>query len=276
MKHSRKTFLKTLVAGTLASSAGSLTAKPQIAKTKHPLKLGIASYSLRAYMIDEVISIAKQLDIKHVALKSMHMPLNNSDAVIRNIANKFKQAGLDLYGAGVVYMKSAAEVKNAFRYAKAAGMRVIIGVPNPELLPLVNEKVQETDIKLAIHNHGPGDDIYPSPESAYEKIKDMDPRMGLCIDIGHTLRIGLDPAKDIKRFADRLFDLHIKDVTMAAPKGENLELGRGVMDIPGVIKALRKIKYSGVMGLEYEKNAKNAFPGLAESVGYARGVMNSV
>ncbi len=278
MKYSRKTFLQLLGAGALAAGTpgiGQAAAAPEKRGT-HPLTLGLASYSLRSLSLDQTIAACLRLGLKQVAFKSMHMPLELPDADLKAIGEKVRTAGLDLYGAGVVYMKTEAEVLNAFRYAKAAGLRMIIGVPNHDLLPLVDQQVKATNIKVAIHNHGPGDEVYPSPDSVYEKVKNLDPRIGLCIDIGHTIRIGLDPVEKIKKYADRLYDLHLKDVNKAAAEGDTLELGRGIIDIPAVIKALKKIRYAGVMALEYEKDGDDPLPGLAESVGYARAMMRMV
>ena len=134
--------------------------------------------------------MTRRLDIPKLCLKSMHMPLDSTPEEIRTRAAKVKEAGIDLYGGGVIYMANEEQVENAFAYAGFAGMEVIVGVPEHELLGLCNKKVRETGIKLAIHNHGPGDDKYPTPESAYTLIKDLDPGMGLCVDIGHTVRIG--------------------------------------------------------------------------------------
>jgi sugar phosphate isomerase/epimerase len=206
----------------------------------------------------------------------MHMPLESSDEEIRSIREKVDKAGLSLYGAGVIYMKTAEEVENAFRYAKAANIDVIIGVPNHDLLKLVETKVKETNIKLAIHNHGPGDEVYPTPEVVYDKIKSLDSRIGLCIDIGHVKRLGLDPVKNIHKYADRLYDVHLKDVDIAAAEGMSVEFGRGVIDIPAVLKALKEIKYTGVMALEFEKDAKDVLPGLSECVGYTHGALDSL
>ena len=136
--------------------------------------------------------------------------------------------------------------------------------------------MQEYDIKLAIHNHGPGDTQYPTPAVVYEKIKDLDSRIGLCNDIGHTKRSGIDPAKSILDFADRTYDVDLKDVSKAAPEGESVEIGRGVIDIPKIIRTLKKIRYRGVMAIEYEKNADDPLAGLAESVGYVRALMKTV
>jgi inosose dehydratase len=192
------------------------------------------------------------------------------------VVAQVKAAGLDLYGGGVIYMKNEAEVNQAFDYAKAAGMKVIIGVPLPELLPLVDKKVKEYDIKVAIHNHGPGDKVYPVPATIIEKIKDLDKRIGLCNDVGHTFKAGVDPVASIEQFADRLLDIHMKDETRADAQADTMEVGRGIMNIPQIIRALVKINYSGIVSFEYEKLENDPLPGLAESVGYVRGVMATV
>lgn len=274
MKQSRKQFIKTLGTGALLSPITGIAAAPNTEnRVAQELNLGLASYSLRELSLEDTIAVTKRLGMKSIAFKSMHLPLDSTKAKIEEVAKKVKSAGLDLYGAGVVYMKSEDEVNNAFNYAQHAGMRVIIGVPNYELLPLVEKRVKETNIKLAIHNHGPGDDVYPSPDSVYEKVKDLDQRIGMCIDIGHTYRIGQDPSAKAKKYADRLHDIHLKDVDGLGAKGKTLELGRGIMDIPAFIKTLHKIKYQGVVALEYEKDGKDPVPGLAESLGYARGII---
>jgi sugar phosphate isomerase/epimerase len=236
-------------------------------------ELGLASYTLRNFKLDQMLAMTRRVGLKYIALKSVHLPLESTQAEIEAVAAKVKEAGLELYGGGVIYMKNETEVNLAFDYAKAAGMRVIIGAPQPELLALVNKKVQQYDIKLAIHNHGPGDKTYPTPVSAYEKIKDLDKRIGLCDDIGHTQRSGINPSESAERFADRLLDIHIKDVSQATAKGQGVEVGRGVIDIPGYLRTLIKVGYKGVVAFEYEKDADDPLAGLAESVGYVKGVL---
>jgi len=284
MKYSRNSFLKILGLGGIAAASNVMNATTFRNFNRESLKvlensgltLGLASYSTREFSLDETIEMANRLNLKKIAVKSMHMPLESSEEEIRNIVKKVDTAGLHMYGAGVIYMKTAEEVENAFRYAKAANMEVIIGVPNHDLLKLAEEKVKETNIKLAIHNHGPGDEVYPTPEVVFNKIKSLDSRIGLCIDIGHVKRLGLDPVKNVKKYADRLYDMHLKDVDMVAAEGKSVEFGRGVIDIPAVIGALKEINYSGVMAIEFEKDAKDVLPGLSESVGYAHGAIDSL
>lgn len=279
--YSRRRFLQSTAIGTAACLTGALSI-PLIAQEKTQgasaqksgFELGVASYTFRKFDLDETFNMTKRLGIKYIALKAdFHLPLDSSPEKIAEVVDEVKKAGLELYGGGVIYMNSEDEVNRAFDYAKAAGMKIIIGVPKHELLPLVNKKVQQYDIKVAIHNHGPTDKLYPTPQSAYEKIKELDRRLGLCNDIGHTMRAGVDPSESAERFADRLFDVHIKDVSAATAKGSTVEIGRGVINIPRFLRTLAKIGYAGILAFEYEKDADDPLPGLAESVGYVRGAL---
>jgi sugar phosphate isomerase/epimerase len=276
--HSRRRFLQAAGVGATVCVAGTgagLAQQSDQAKQtpRQELKLGIASYTFRNFDLDKTLAMTKRVGLRYIAFKDFHLPLNSTDEQIQQVVQKVKDAGLELYGGGVIYMRSEAEVQRAFDYAKAAGMKVIIGVANWELLPLVDKKVQEYDIKVAIHNHGPTDKLYPTPASVYERIKNLDKRIGLCNDVGHTQRAGLDPAEQTERYADRMLDVHIKDVSAATAKGQSIEAGRGVIDIPKLVRTLLKIKFTGIVSFEYEKDADDPLPGLAESVGYVRGVL---
>jgi len=285
-KRSRREFLHVggmgaavLLVGARSSVAQSRARRqaPAVPQAgKYPLELGLASYTLRKFNLDDTLAMTKRVGLKYVCFKDFHLKMDSTPEQIQATVQKVKDAGLNLYAGGVIYMRDEAQVRQAFEYAKAAGMRVIVGVPVPETLPLVDKLVKQYDIKVAIHNHGPTDKIYPIPATAYEKIKDLDQRIGLCDDIGHTMRAGVDPCESAEKFADRLLDVHVKDVSAADAKGGAVEVGRGVIDIPKYIRTLVKIKYSGVLSFEYEKDADNPLPGLAESVGYVRGVMAAV
>jgi len=278
MKYTRNEFLKLTGLGlsgaaTVGAAGGFVNLQEDKDET---FKLALTSYTFRSFSLDDTIKMSKRLGLTNISLKAMHMPLESSADDIKKIAEKVRSAGLNLYGAGVIYMKSAQEVESTFAYAANAGLEMIAGVPNHELLPLVNEQVKKFNIKLAIHNHGPGDKLYTSPSDVYEKVKDLDKRIGLCIDIGHVKRIGQDPVLMLQRYKDRLYDMHMKDVDKDTADGAPVEIGRGIIDIPGVVRTLKKIKYQGNVAFEYEKDEKDPLPGLAESVGYVRGVMKLV
>jgi sugar phosphate isomerase/epimerase len=189
------------------------------------------------------------------------------------VIQKFKSAGINVYTVGVVYMKTQESVDQAFEYAKMAGVKMIVGAPDYALLPYVEKKIKTYDFKMAIHNHGPDNPLYPNATDIWNHIKDLDVRIGICIDIGHTTRDGQDPSVNILKYRTRIFDMHVKDVDKAAKEGITVEMGRGIIDIPKVIETLRKIKYSGMCSLEFEKDMSDPLPGIAESIGYLKGVM---
>jgi sugar phosphate isomerase/epimerase len=243
---------------------------------KRPLKLALASYTTRKFDLDQTLEIAKRAGLDAVCLKSFHLPLEATTAEIKAAAEKVKKAGVTLYGCGVVTLRNEQQVNQAFDYAKAAGMIRIMAAPSPGMLPLINKKVQQYDIEICIHNHGPGDDIFPTPDKAYEAIKELDRRIGICHDVGHTVRYGADPVAMTQKCADRIYDVHIKDVTSADKAGESAPCGRGVMDLPPLVRTFAKIGFPGYLAFEYESEADDPLPGLAESVGYIRGVMDTM
>jgi inosose dehydratase len=281
----RRHFLQRVGAGAAASLAAHSGFAQSAAPSENPLtepepkqtfQLGLASYTFYKFPLEKALAMTKRVGLKHICLNPQHLPLGSTPDQIAQTVAKVRAVGLDLYGGGVIYMEKPADVDRAFDYAKTAGMRVIVGRPLPELLPAVNKKVQKYDIRLAIHNHGPGDKVFPTPDIAYEKIKTLDPRVGLCIDIGHTVRSGVDPSRAAEQFADRLLDIHIKDVTAAAASGTCTEAGRGVIDLPKFLRTLKRIRYAGIVSFEFEKDPDDPLPGLAESVGYVRGVLAAI
>ncbi len=154
------------------------------------------------------------------------MPMNSTQEQINEVMDKFKTAGINVYTVGVVYMKTKESVDQAFEYAKMAGVKMIVGAPNYELLPYVEKKIKTYDFKLAIHNHGPDNPLYPNATDIWDHIKDLDARIGICIDIGHTTRDGQILQSDIKRYKSRIYDIHIKDVDKATKEGKTIEMGR--------------------------------------------------
>lgn len=276
---SRRKFIQSSAIALSASSllpyaaAANKAVRSDDAK-KSFLETGMAGYSFVNYSLEQTIAMMNRIGIYNLSLKDFHLPLDSSQEKIDEVLGAFKAGGINVYATGVIYMRSEAEVDRAFAYTQKVGVGLLVGVPTYELLAYTEKKVKEYDIKIAIHNHGPEDKLYPGPKDVYDRINKMDKRMGLCLDIGHAVRAGADLAKVVAAYADRLFDLHIKDVNAAKADGKAIELGRGVIDFPAFVKALRAINYKGKCSIEYEKDMKDALPGMAESAGYFRGVMS--
>ena len=244
-------------------------------ETGEKFKIGMAGYTFLKFDIDKALATMKRADVHYLCIKDFHLPLTSTDAQIAEFQAKLKENGVTGYAVGPIYMKSEADIDNAFAYAKRVGVKLIIGVPNYDLLPYVDKKVKEYDFKLAIHLHGPDLATYPDAEDVWNHVKDLDPRIGMCLDIGHDTRNGKDPIADLKKYQSRVFDMHIKDVTGTTKLGYSLEVGRGVINFPALVKMLRKVGYTGVCSLEHEKDMTDPFMGIAESIGYFRGIIEA-
>ena len=278
MSISRRRFLQTAAA--VPALAGLGIASTTLAQTAESIKpkfrLGVASYTFRTFDRARTIAMTRRAGLEAICFKDMHLPMDSTSEQCAAAAEECKQAGLHLYACGVVYMRNAGEVTNAFRYAQAAGMETIVAVPQPNLLPLVEEKVKETGIYIAIHNHGPGDNLYPTPEAVMDRISSLDKRIGCCIDVGHTARIGADVVESLHNYKGRIHDVHFNDVNETTPQGRGCICGRGVLDLPAYLKALLDIEYDRVVSFEYEAEGNDPLPGLMESVGYIRGVLRMI
>ena len=275
----RRQFLKLTGAGILAAGAAPVlgaTAYSYAEKTSSAsdsLTLGMAGYTFARFNVEETIKMMKRIAVSNISLKDFHMPLNSTREQINEVIEKFSNEGIKVYTLGVIYMRTPESVDQAFEYARMAGVDMIVGAPNYELLTDVEKKVQEYDIKVAIHNHGPDNPLFPNATDIWEHVKDLDPRLGICLDIGHDIRDGHDPVADIEKYSERIYDLHLKDVDKASKEGRTVELGRGIIDIPAVVESLRKINYTGKCSLEFEKDMDDPLAGIAESIGYFRGVL---
>lgn len=276
----RRNFLLQSALGLAATGLSPLatlahTRRNDTAAPAGKLPVGIAGYTFARVDLDHGLAMMKRVGINYLSIKDIHLPLNSTPEQIKTALDKCAAAGVNVYAVGVIYMKTREAVDQAFEYAKRVGVPLIVGVPNPELIDYTEEKVKQYNIRIAIHNHGPEDKLYPAPKIVYDLIKNRDSRMGLCMDIGHATRAGENPATAALTYKDRIFDLHIKDVTAAVKDGKAIEIGRGVIDFPALIKALNKIRYQGVCSIEFEKDMDDPLPGIAESAGYFRGVINT-
>lgn len=238
-------------------------------------KVAIAGYTFVNFNLDESLKMMQEVDVHYLCIKDFHLPLNSTDEEIAAFHSKLASHNVIGYAVGPIYMKTQEEVDWAFLYAQRVGVKLIVGVPNHELLPYVEQKVKEYNFKYAIHLHGPDIKLYPDADDIYSHIKDLDSRIGMCLDIGHDARAGKDPIADLKKYKDRVFDIHMKNTTGANKEGKTGEIGRGIIDIPAFVRMLREVKYSGACSLEYERNMKYPLAGIAESIGYFRGVIDA-
>jgi sugar phosphate isomerase/epimerase len=279
---SRRNFLRSGALAGAALSAGTsfpASAQPSADGGPLPIRLGLASYTFREFTRDQMIGDMKQLDVHDLNCKDAkdHLPMDQTqeaDAVADYTTN-----GIKLHAVGAVYFDKDEDndIRSKFEYAKRAGVNVIVaGDPSPASLPRVEKFVKQYDIRIAIHNHGPEDKLWQSPLDILKLIKSMDPRIGCCIDVGHTARAGTDVVEAIHAVGPRLFNMHMKDLADMRVKESQVAVGRGKMPVCAIFEALIATRYKGFVDLEYEIHGDDPMPGVIESFAYMRGVLASM
>jgi sugar phosphate isomerase/epimerase len=268
----RRTFISATagIAGWSAVPASAI-----IEEEPWGIKLGVATYSLRSFDRAKAIEMLKALKVGFVSIKDVHLSQTIPMAEVEAGAKEFTAAGLKVMSGGNITLNetTADAMRKHFEYAKHAGMRTIVCAPTPANVKVVEALAKEYDIQCAIHNHGPEDKNVPTPQSVLDAVKNLDPRMGLCMDIGHTSRTGADIVKGLADAGSRLLDMHIKDLSDPMGKDSQCDVGDGKLPIVAIFKQLKKMNYKGCVNLEYEINAKDPLPGMQRSFSYMRGVL---
>ncbi|MGA7241704.1 MAG: sugar phosphate isomerase/epimerase [Terracidiphilus sp.] len=283
MNLSRRNFVRSsallAAASTLPVARNAFAQLTEAGGKPSPIKLGLASYTFRNFPRAQMITWMKQLNITGLNAKDAkdHLPMDPAGEA-QALAD-YEANGIHLHAAGAIYFQKDDDddIRAKFEYCKRAGVRVIVaGDPAPATLPRVEKFVKEYDIKIAIHNHGPEDKIFPSPLDVLKFVKSMDPRMGCCIDVGHCVRAGTDAVEAIKAAGPRLFNMHMKDLTSFTSKESQVAVGQGKMPIRQIFEALIQINYPGWVDLEYEVHGDDPMPGVTESFAYMRGVLSGM
>jgi sugar phosphate isomerase/epimerase len=280
---SRRDFVRAgaLVAAASAAprDAFSVAQKPPSAGEASPIRLGLASYTFRNFTRTQLITFMKQLNVLALNAKDVkdHLPMDQKEeeAALADYAT----AGIKLHAAGTIYFAKdeGADIRSKFEYCKRAGIGVIVaGDPTPETLPRIEKFVKDYDTRIAIHNHGPEDKLWHSPLDVLKAVKGMDPRIGCCIDVGHTVRAGTDVLQAIHEAGPRLFNVHMKDLTNFESKESQVAVGEGIMPVRKMFEALIAVKYKGFVDLEYEIHPDDPVPGVTKSFAYMRGVAASL
>jgi sugar phosphate isomerase/epimerase len=277
---SRRDFVRSSALGAAAlaipGKAATATAEPQTKDQVPTIHLGLASYTFRNFERAKMIAFMKQLNVSALNAKDVKDHLPTDEQQERTALDDYKAAGIKLHAAGVIYFgkDEDADMRPKFEYAKHAGLSVLVaGDPTPQTLPRLEKFAREYDMRIAIHNHGPEDKMWASPLDVLKAVKNMDPRLGCCIDVGHTARAGTDVIQAIHAAGPRLFNMHIKDLTSFTDKESQVPVGDGKMPIRKIFEALIAVNYNGFVDLEYEVHPDDPMPGVISSFAYMRGVL---
>jgi sugar phosphate isomerase/epimerase len=285
---SRRRFMKTGAVAAACAATGAVPAMlgaaaraeslPETGKPS-PVKLGLASYTFRNFTRAQMIGFMKQLEVTDLNCKDVkdHLPMD--PALEAQALADYAAAGIKLHAAGAIYFRNDpdADIRAKFEYCKRANIPVIVaGDPVPGSFPRIEKFVREYDIRVAIHNHGPEDKYFPSPFDVLKAVKDLDPRIGCCIDVGHAARAGTNLAEAVHVAGPRLYNLHVKDLTSFKDKESQLPVGDGILPFREIFEALIAIRYPGFVDLEYEVHPDNPMPGVIASYAYMRGLLTGM
>ncbi len=274
---SRRDFVRTgALIATAAVVPRNIFASVQKPDKASPIRLGLASYTFRNFTRAQLIGFMKQLNVLALNAKDVkdHLPMDPQEEAAALF--DYAAAGIMLHAAGAIYFAKDEDddIRAKLEYCKRAGIGVIVaGDPALATLPRIEKFVKQYDIRVAIHNHGPEDKLWPSPLNVLKAVKDMDPRIGCCIDVGHTARAGADVVQAIHEVGPRLFNVHMKDLTNFHDKESQVAVGDGIMPVRRIFEALIATRYQGFVDLEYEIHPDDPMPGVISSFGYMRGVV---
>jgi sugar phosphate isomerase/epimerase len=279
---SRRSFLQSgalAAASAAVSHASTALADPHPENGKPaPIRLGLASYTFRNFTRAQLITYMKQLNVSDLNAKDVkdHLPAD-PEGEAQALAD-YAAAGIRLHAAGTITFKDDDDdIRAKFEYAKRANIPVIVvGDPTIAMLPRIEKAVQQYDIRVAIHNHGPEDKYFPSPFDVLKVVQGMDPRIGCCIDIGHASRAGANLVEAIHAAGPRLYDLHVKDLTSFQDKASQVAVGDGILPFREIFEALIAIRYPGFVDLEYEVHPDDPMPGVIASYSYMRGMLTGM
>lgn len=239
-------------------------------------KVGIASYTFRKMSLENTIKALNRLNLHYISIKDFHLPLTSTTAERQAAMQQLKDGGITAMSCGNITLQNdEGNIRQAFEYAKDCNMPTIVCSPHPDSMPILDKMVKEYDIKIAIHNHGPEDKRFPSPYDVMKAVNGYDKRLGLCIDVGHTARAKVNPAEAIIKCKSRLYDLHFKDINSTEPNGFTVEAGRGVLDLPAIVHSIKKVRFSGMISIEFEGQEADPLPSVAETVGYTKALLTT-
>lgn len=228
--------------------------------------MGLQSYSLRAFGVDGAMEKTADLGLHWIEFFRAHYPTLPDRKKIEEMNVKLKKYDLSISAHGVQpFGKDHGANRRIFQFAKMAGIRNISANPSPNSFDSLDKLVAEFDIRIAIHNHGPGA-RYDQPFDVWKAVSGRDRRIGFCADLGHYIRSGIDPVEAIYLLGDRLYGIHLKDFAEQKKQTRGVIIGKGHLDVEGVFRALKHIRFpaDGALSLEYEENPNDPIGEIEE------------
>ena len=260
---------------TAAAAGATIFDVPGILAADDPyrgLPIGVQSFSLRNYNVVDAVRHIQGMGLHFVEFYSKHLNPNATAAQLAENRQLLERAKVTLSAHGVNrFSKDHEANRKVFEFAKRAGIRNITANPTPDSFDSLDKLVAEYNIRIAIHNHGPGA-LYDSIDSVKKAVAGHHKLIGACVDTGHFIRSKEDPVKAVHELGPRVFGVHMKDEEKQEKKSHNVVIGSGHLDVLGLFKALKKVSFpaDGSLSLEYEANPSNPIDDMKQCLAVAR------
>lgn len=275
-----------LVAAGAATGAGSALLGGSAARAQtlaasgkpSPIRLGLASYTFRTFSRPQLIAYMQQFNVNYLSCKDVmdHLPMDPT--LEMQALEDYASAGITLHAAGTIKFASDDEtdIRGKFDYVKRAGINLIVASAAPFTLPRIEKLVKEYDIRVALRNRGPEDNSFASPFDVLKAIKDLDPRIGCCIDLGQAAHTNANLVDAIHAAGSRLYNILVSDLASFSGNLSQVAVGRGILPFREIFETLIAINYPEFVDLEFEIDPNNPITGVAESFAFLRGVLDGM
>jgi sugar phosphate isomerase/epimerase len=280
----RRSFL----AGSAALAASAVLPRLAPAADADPFggfTVGVQSYTFRNFDLDGMLKRTKELGLKFAEFYSKHIPMGTSGDKLKGFQKLLAEYGVTANAYGVQkFTKNHDDNKKQFEFGAELGIQAFSADPDPDSFDSLDKLCAEYKIAVAIHPHGPeGQKMHRwrDAEMILKAVKDHHALIGTCLDTGHLIRasqlnIHLDPVEQIKIMGARNFGLHLKDHDNKRKTDVPFGDPTGVLDVPGVLKALKAVKFAGSISIEYEANAANPTADVKACLDHMKAVVKTL
>ena len=277
----RRDFLRTAAVAPVALGLAGVNRAADPVKPYGGFTVGIQSYTFRNFTLEQTLKRIKDLGLTTAEFYRGHIPTDSKPDQLKRIKALCAEYGVAPLAFGVeAFSKDHAANQRIFAFTADLGAKYLTADPSPDSFDSLDKLVAEHKIAIAIHPHGPtgrGKQLHrwSSAEVILKAVKDHNPLIGTCLDTGHLIRTAqvaepLDPIQQIGVMGARNFGLHLKDHDNKRKTDVPFGDPTGVLNVPGVLAALKKVKFAGYVSIEYEANADNPLPDVEKCLAYLR------
>ena len=245
-------------------------------------QFGVQAYSFRKFSFFDTVEKSAALGLKSIEMypgQKIGGELTGAtghgmDADSRKaVKEKLNKHQMRVAAYGVVNAKDEAGWQKIFEFAKEMEIGTVIIEPPEAQLATVSKLCDEFKINAAIHNHAKPSKWW-DPKTVKTALEKLSKRVGICPDIGHWTRSGLDTAECMKAMEGRILAIHLKDVILDPEKGKGhhewVALGKGTANVAGVMAELLRQQYKGPVSIEHEGHANDPYLPVKQSVRFVR------